>query len=85
LAELAATPYEAPNEDADLRINTRAADALLAWDGKRGNIADKKVSSEDLEIFEATFNAACVQIACGKFGQATVLLKQARSMTMLDI
>ncbi|KAI5817418.1 signal recognition particle protein [Pyronema omphalodes] len=80
LADLAATPHEAPNEDADLRINSRAADALLAWDGRRGNIADKKVSSEDLEIFEATFNAACVQIACGKFGQATVLLKQSRKL-----
>ncbi|KAF8533156.1 hypothetical protein BDD12DRAFT_919352 [Trichophaea hybrida] len=77
---LAEMPFEASNEDGDLRVNVTATDAQLAWSGKQHLVGDKKTSREDLDVFEATFNAACLCIATNKFGQAAVLLKRARQL-----
>jgi len=83
LKSLVDTPFEAPNEAGDLRVNATATDAQLAWSGKQHLVGDKKTSREDLDVFESTFNAACLCIATNKFGQAAVLLKRARRMNML--
>jgi signal recognition particle subunit SRP72 len=85
LKALSETPYQAPNEDGDLRVNVAATDAQLAWSGKGGLVGDKKASREDLDVFEATFNAACLCIASNKFGQAAILLKRARRMNTHDL
>ncbi|KAA8909169.1 hypothetical protein FN846DRAFT_1009456 [Sphaerosporella brunnea] len=80
LKNLSETPYQAPNEDGDLRVNIAAADAQLAWSGHGHLVAEKKTAREDLDVFEATFNAACLCIASNKFGQAAILLKRARQL-----
>ncbi|KAI5800011.1 hypothetical protein EDC01DRAFT_613135 [Geopyxis carbonaria] len=72
--------YEAPNEEGDLRVNSQATDAQLAWSGKCALVGDKKTTREDLDVFEATFNAACLSIAKGEYNQALILLKRAKQL-----
>ncbi len=70
--------YQAPNEDGDLRVNASATDAQLAWCGKGDLVGNRKASREDLDVFEVTFNAACLCIARNEFTQAGILLRRAR-------
>ena len=80
LNSLSETPYEARGEAGDLRVNAAATDAQLAWSGHSDLVVEKKVPREDLDVFEATFNAACLAISSNKLAQAGVLLKRARRM-----
>ena len=61
----------------DLRNNRLALDAQLEWAGLGHLVENKRVSREDLSVFESAFNAACASIARGELGQAEVLLKRA--------
>ena len=83
LKSLADTPETAPNEYGDLRVNAMATDAQLGWSGKQSLVLDKKASRTDLDVFEATFNAACLCVSTNRLGQAAVLLKRARRTIML--
>ena len=76
--ELASRPED--DAEADLRINSGAVDAQLAWTGLGELVRKKKPGREDLEAFEAAYNAACASIARGELGQGEVLLKRARDL-----
>lgn len=77
-AQLAA--QGAHEEENDIRINSGAADAQLEWAGKGDLVQKKKPTREDIEGFEAAYNAACGSIARGELGQGEVLLKRAKDL-----
>lgn len=66
------------NEGNDLRINSWAADAQLQWKGYPEAVRHSRATRDDLEAFETVYNAACLSIAKGEFGQAELLLKRAK-------
>ena len=66
------------NEEGDLKINSGATDAQLEWQGNGHLIPNKRVEREDLESFEAVFNAACGAVARGEYHQGETLLKRAQ-------
>ncbi|KXG47973.1 Tetratricopeptide-like helical [Penicillium griseofulvum] len=49
----------------DLNINSWATDAQLQWKGETEFVRHDRLSREDLESFETTYNAACLNIAKG--------------------
>jgi signal recognition particle subunit SRP72 len=82
-AELYAQLDQRLEEDAeaDIRINSFAADAQLEWAG-RGELVNRQKASrrEDMDSFEIMYNAGCDSIAQGLLGRADVLLKRARDL-----
>ncbi|KAI9034995.1 signal recognition particle subunit SRP72 [Aspergillus affinis] len=68
------------NEENDIRINAWAADAQLQWKGYPESVRHNRPTRDDLEAFETTYNAACLSIAKGEFGQGEVLLKRAKEL-----
>ncbi|OJJ44090.1 hypothetical protein ASPZODRAFT_72804 [Penicilliopsis zonata CBS 506.65] len=68
------------NEENDLRINSWAADAQLQWKGQSDSVHHTKATRDDLEAFETAFNAACLSLAKGEFGQAEILLTRAKEL-----
>lgn len=72
----------AGNEETELRINSGAADAQLEWKREGYSVQKKKFGREDLEAFETAYNAACVCIARGEFGQGEILLKRAEGRSI---
>ncbi|PKY02687.1 signal recognition particle protein [Aspergillus campestris IBT 28561] len=71
---------DASLEASDLRINSWAADAQLQWQGWASQVRHNRPTRDDLEAFETVYNAACLGIARGEFGQAEVLLKRAKEL-----
>ncbi|KAJ5959237.1 uncharacterized protein N7479_006387 [Penicillium vulpinum] len=63
----------------DLNINSWATDAQLQWKGETEFVRHDRLSREDLESFETTYNAACLNIAKGAFKQSEILLNRAQS------
>ncbi|KAJ5271760.1 hypothetical protein N7497_003666 [Penicillium chrysogenum] len=84
----AAELYEQLSKDAtssahevnDLNINSWATDAQLQWKGETEFVRHDRLSREDLESFETTYNAACLNIAKGEFKQSEVLLNRAQNI-----
>ncbi|KAJ5388195.1 hypothetical protein N7509_010736 [Penicillium cosmopolitanum] len=68
------------HEDNDLSINSWATDAQLQWKGEPEHVRHDRPSREDLESFETTFNAACLNIARGALPQGEVLLNRAKNI-----
>ncbi|KAI9931274.1 hypothetical protein ASPWEDRAFT_229844 [Aspergillus wentii DTO 134E9] len=68
------------NEENDLRINAWAADAQLQWKGYPEFVRHTRPTRDDLEAFETVYNAACLSIAKGEFGQGEMLLKRAKEL-----
>ncbi|KAA8648810.1 signal recognition particle subunit SRP72 [Aspergillus tanneri] len=68
------------NEENDLRINAWAADAQLQWKGYPEYVRHTRPTRDDLEAFETVYNAACLSIAKGEFGQGEILLKRAKEL-----
>ncbi|POS86858.1 hypothetical protein EPUL_002478 [Erysiphe pulchra] len=69
-------------EDVDLIVNISAIDAQLEWQAN-GNRMDEDIdlpSSDDLNIFEISFNSACKLIARKDFMTAYKLLERAREL-----
>ncbi|KAJ5432080.1 Tetratricopeptide-like helical [Penicillium cf. griseofulvum] len=64
----------------DLNINSWATDAQLQWKGETEFVRHDRLSREDLESFETTYNAACLNIAKGAFKQSEVLLNRAQNI-----
>ncbi|KAJ5835991.1 hypothetical protein N7447_002017 [Penicillium robsamsonii] len=64
----------------DLNINSWATDAQLQWKGEAEFVRHDRLSREDLESFETTYNAACLNIAKGAFKQSEVLLNRAQNI-----
>ncbi|CRL27755.1 Signal recognition particle, SRP72 subunit, RNA-binding [Penicillium camemberti] len=64
----------------DLNINSWATDAQLQWKGETEFVRHDRLSREDLESFETTYNAACLNIAKGEFKQSEVLLNRAQNI-----
>ncbi|KAJ5991001.1 hypothetical protein N7522_011208 [Penicillium canescens] len=64
----------------DLNINSWATDAQLQWKGEPEFVRHDRLSREDLESFETTYNAACLNIAKGAFKQGEVLLNRAQNI-----
>ncbi|KAJ5927301.1 hypothetical protein N7516_009074 [Penicillium verrucosum] len=64
----------------DLNINSWATDAQLQWKGQTEFVRHDRLSREDLESFETTYNAACLNIAKGAFKQSEVLLNRAQNI-----
>ncbi|KAJ5164545.1 uncharacterized protein N7500_006375 [Penicillium coprophilum] len=64
----------------DLSINSWATDAQLQWKGETEFVRHDRLSREDLESFETTYNAACLNIAKGAFKQSEVLLNRAQNI-----
>lgn len=75
--ELAGREANDEGEESDLRINSGATDAQLAWAGQGHLALKKKPTREDLEQFETAFNVACGYIARGELRQAELLLGRA--------
>ncbi|KAI1336171.1 hypothetical protein F5Y15DRAFT_395495 [Xylariaceae sp. FL0016] len=68
-------------EENDVKINTLAVNAQLAWNGLGHlNSGNTQPSREDLEAFETAYNAACGFIARADFAKADILLKRARDL-----
>lgn len=61
-----------------MRINSWAADAQLQWKGYPEAVRNSRATRDDLEAFETVYNAACLSIAKGAFGQGELLLKRAK-------
>ncbi|OAX79605.1 hypothetical protein ACJ72_06072 [Emergomyces africanus] len=78
--ELSVENPELPGEQNDLRINSRAADAQLQWDGRASLVQNTRPSQEDLEAFETTYNIACGAIGKGELETGGILLKRAREL-----
>ncbi|KAF9883782.1 Signal recognition particle core component [Aspergillus nanangensis] len=78
--ELAKDHSSIHNEDNDLRINAWAADSQLQWKGYPESIRHNRPTRDDLEAFETVYNAACLSIAKGEFGQGEMLLKRAKEL-----
>lgn len=77
------TPEKAPSEEMDLRINMKAVEAQLLWQGTAPIVEElqvKKVERADLEAFETAFNAACGCIARTDLRQAEILLKRTKEL-----
>ncbi|KAE8145734.1 hypothetical protein BDV25DRAFT_163965 [Aspergillus avenaceus] len=68
------------NEENDLRINAWAVDAQLQWQGYPEYVRHNRPTRDDLEAFETVYNAACLSIAKGEFGQGEILLKRAKEL-----
>lgn len=68
------------HEENDLSINSWATDAQLQWKGEPEYVRHERPSREDLESFETTFNAACLNIARGALPQGEVLLNRAKNI-----
>ncbi|KAE8340878.1 hypothetical protein BDV24DRAFT_58538 [Aspergillus arachidicola] len=68
------------NEANDLRINAWAVDAQLQWKGYPDYVRHNRPTRDDLEAFETVYNAACLSIAKGEFGQGEMLLKRAKEL-----
>ncbi|KAF5861688.1 Signal recognition particle core component [Aspergillus alliaceus] len=68
------------NEGNDLRINAWAVDAQLQWKGYPDYVRHNRPTRDDLEAFETVYNAACLSIAKGEFGQGEMLLKRAKEL-----
>lgn len=66
------------SEDGDIRVNSSATDAQLAWLGEAEAGSKKRHSREDLEAYETAYNAGCVALARGDLREAEVLLRTAR-------
>ncbi|KAJ5317136.1 hypothetical protein N7508_001644 [Penicillium antarcticum] len=64
----------------DLNINSWATDAQLQWKGEPEFVRHDRLSREDLESFEITYNAACLNIAKGAYKQGEVLLNRAQNI-----
>ncbi|CAI7618279.1 unnamed protein product [Penicillium glandicola] len=64
----------------DLNINSWATDAQLQWKGETEFVRHDRLSREDLESFETTYNAACLNIAKGAFKQGEILLNRAQNI-----
>ncbi|KAJ5776109.1 uncharacterized protein N7511_001120 [Penicillium nucicola] len=64
----------------DLNINSWATDAQLQWKGQPEFVRHDRLSREDLESFETTYNAACLNIAKGAYKQGEVLLNRAQNI-----
>ncbi|KAJ5319341.1 hypothetical protein MYU51_013399 [Penicillium brevicompactum] len=64
----------------DLNINSWATDAQLQWKGQPEFVRHDRLSREDLESFETTYNAACLNIAKGAFKQGEILLSRAQNI-----
>ncbi|CAG8015774.1 unnamed protein product [Penicillium olsonii] len=64
----------------DLNINAWATDAQLQWKGQPEYVRHDRLSREDLESFETTYNAACLNIAKGSFKQGEILLSRAQNI-----
>jgi signal recognition particle subunit SRP72 len=77
-AELCRDAASVASEEHDLRINTWATDAQLQWKGLPEAVRHTRPTRDDLEAFETVYNAACLSIAKGEFGQAGILLKRAK-------
>lgn len=67
------------HEANDLSINSWATDAQLQWKGESEHVRHERPSREDLESFETSYNAACLNIAKGQLRQGEVLLNRAKS------
>ncbi|KAK3494035.1 hypothetical protein B0T13DRAFT_475277 [Neurospora crassa] len=69
-------------EENDLRINILATYSQLEMQGKGWAVSEehKKLSRDELEVFETAYNAACGSIAQGDFAKAAFLLKRARDL-----
>lgn len=69
-------------EENDLRINILATYSQLEMQGKGWAVSEehKKLSREELEVFETAYNAACGSIAQGDFAKAAFLFKRARDL-----
>lgn len=71
------------SEEGDLRINMKAVEAQLLWQGTSPSAEElqiDKVERKDLEAFETAFNSACVCVARTDLRQAEVLLKRAKEL-----
>lgn len=70
------------NEEGDLRINMLATAAQLEWAGAAHNLSEseRQPSRQDMETFEAAYNAACGCVARGELQKAEVLLKRAKAL-----
>lgn len=69
-------------EENDLRINLQAAYAQLEWQGNGYLVPDsrRQPGREEMEAFEAAYNAACGCIARGDLVRAAILLKRAKDL-----
>ncbi|EAA26607.1 hypothetical protein GE21DRAFT_8042 [Neurospora crassa] len=69
-------------EENDLRINILATYSQLEMQGKGWAVSEehKKLSRDELEVFETAYNAACGSIAQGDFAKAAFLFKRARDL-----
>ncbi|KAL8775337.1 MAG: hypothetical protein Q9209_000344 [Squamulea sp. 1 TL-2023] len=76
--DLSKTQAAIDTEKNDIRINSGAAEAQLAWSSQGHLIQRKKPTREDL--FETAYNAACASLAQGDLDQAEVLLKRSRDL-----
>jgi signal recognition particle subunit SRP72 len=72
------TRQGAGHESSDLRINSSANDAQLAWTGQAHLARKTKRDREDMEHSETAFNVACGCISRGELKQAEMLLNMAR-------
>ncbi|KAL8782959.1 MAG: hypothetical protein Q9213_004966 [Squamulea squamosa] len=69
--ELSRTQAAIDTEANDIRINSGAAEAQLAWNSQGHLIQRKKPTREDL--FETAYNAACASLAQGDLDQAELI------------
>jgi signal recognition particle subunit SRP72 len=77
---LANSKCEGPNEDGDLRVNITATNAQLHWSGQSAFVSELTTSNGDLDVFEETFNMACVSIARGDDVRGAMFLRRASGM-----
>ncbi|KAJ5217023.1 hypothetical protein N7468_010031 [Penicillium chermesinum] len=71
---------DSSHEANDLSINSWATDAQLQWKGESDYVRHERPSREDLESFETSYNAACLNIAKGQLRQGEVLLNRAKNI-----
>lgn len=80
--ELARGIGQDANEDSDIRINSSATNAQLAWNGQEDASQRKKSTREDLEVFMTAYNAACVAVSRGELREGEFLLKTAQGLRL---
>ncbi|ERT02382.1 signal recognition particle subunit SRP72 [Sporothrix schenckii 1099-18] len=80
-------PEAGVGESTDVRINALAVSAQRAWQGRGSTTVSAGQDSaldagrrEDLESFEAAYNAGCVAVARGDVAKASILLRRAQQL-----
>lgn len=65
-------------EDTDLQINIKAANAQKYWTGAANPAQAIKAGEEGVDVFEIAYNIACERIATGQLEQARFFLNRAK-------